>query len=122
MEMHIEKIPFSSTDQTMSLHASKKANYIPWIVALLFGVLWSAAYLLLGQMHGMWPMFNSEFPFSTARLFTSRIAGLRPAFGAIFAFLDGAIAGLVASWIFLLAVKIAAGIGTNHDDDNPNKF
>ena len=95
----------------MSLRASKKANYIPWIVALAFGVLWSAAYLLLGRMHGMWLMFNSEFPFLTARLFTSRIAELSPILGASFAFLDGALVGLAASWIVLLAARITSEIG-----------
>ncbi len=111
METGLERIPLNSTAQTMSLRASKKANYIPWIVALIFGALWSATYLILGRMHGMWPMFNSEFPFSTARLFTSRIAELSPALSAVFAFLDGAVVGSAASWIVLLAARITSEIG-----------
>ena len=111
MEANMERVPFRNAAQTVGRRAGRKTNYIPWIVALTFGVFWSATYLILGRMHGMWPMFNSEFPFSTARLFTSQIAELPTALGALLGFVDGAVAGLAASWIVLFAARITSGIG-----------
>ena len=112
METRMEESSLGSTPRTVSRPASRKANYIPWIAALIFGVLWSLVYLVLGRMHGMWPMFNSEFPFSTVRLFTSQIAELPTVLGALFAFVDGSVVGLAASWIILLAARITSRIGS----------
>ena len=111
MEAKMERFPFRNAAKTVSRRAGRKTNQIPWIVALTFGVFWSATYLLLGRMHGMWPMFNSEFPFSTAHLFISRIAELPTALGALFAFLDGAVAGFAGGWIILLAARINSEVG-----------
>ena len=111
MEANRERFPFRNAAQTVSRRAGRMTNQIPWIVALIFGVFWSATYLCLGRMHSMWPMFNSEFPFSTARLFTSHIDELPTALGALFGFVDGAVAGLAASWIVLFAARITSGIG-----------
>ena len=111
MKTPMEKILPGGSARANGQRVTRKTNYIPWIIAIIFGVLWSAAYVLLGRMHGMWPMFNSEFPFSTAHLFTSRVAELSVGVGALFAFIDGAVAGLAGSWILLLTARITSGIG-----------
>ena len=81
------------------------ANWVMLISAGVFGILWAATYLILGQMHQMWPMFNGEFPFLTARVFASQSARLPVAAAAISTFVDGALVGLVGSWLLLLPVK-----------------
>jgi hypothetical protein len=79
-------------------------------MALLFGAIWTASYMVLGRMHGMWPMFNGELPFAAARLFTSQVDKLPVGLGAFFAFVDGAVAGLAGSWTMLLAITISTGV------------
>lgn len=111
MANHVERLTSNDKSKTIDLPVSKQANYIPWIVALIFGVIWSVTYLVLGRMHGMWPMFNGEFPFMTAHLFTFQSAELSATLGGLFAFIDGAIVGLAGSWIVLLAGRITTDIG-----------
>ncbi len=111
METPMEKILPGGATRANGRRVTRKTNYIPWIIAIIFGVLWSAVYLLFGRMHGMWQMFNDGFPFGTAHLFISRISELTAWLGAIFAFTDGAVVGLAGSWIILLAAKISSEIG-----------
>lgn len=94
-------------DMKSERRGKRTSSRIPWIVAILLGMFWSTTYLFIGQLHGMWPMYNGEFPFLIARLFTSQVAKLSVAAAAISTFTDGALVGLVGSWLLMLPITVS---------------
>jgi len=72
----------------------------PLIAAVSLAILWGLVYLAFGVLHGMWSMFDQEFPFVVARLLGVVHSSMSPLAGAAFAMLDGALAGGLLGWGF----------------------
>ena len=107
MSQHQTKeIQSGNADSGLDHQVRKIANSIPWILAALFGVFWSTTYLFLGVLHGMWPMFDSEFPFLIAHLLGLHIGHLSIPVRALLVFADGGLIGFVLAW---LAVRFFSG-------------
>ena len=73
---------------------------IPLIVAFSLALFWGIVYVAFGIMHGMWGMFDQEFPFVIARLLGVTRHSMSPLVGTAFATLDGALAGGILGWVF----------------------
>lgn len=92
----------TKTERTQSL---KLIRRLPLIVSLIFGMLWGMMYLVFGGLHGMWRMFDKEFP-----LFIASALGLHPnsmsvLAGTLSAVGDGALGGFLLSWAFTFFIK-----------------
>jgi hypothetical protein len=75
---------------------------LPFLIGFLFGLLWALVYVLLGDLHGMWAMYDREFPFLLAKLLGLRVSLMPWRAGILLAFADGGVAGIVITWILSL--------------------
>lgn len=76
----------------------KLFSYLPTLIGLFLGLFWSVVHLVLGDLHGMWPMFDRGFPFLLPRLFQVPVFSLSKWSGTIFAFADAAAIGTLLAW------------------------
>jgi hypothetical protein len=71
--------------------------------AFTAGLLWGAAMLLVGFAHFIWPSYGIAFLDVMASLYPGyEVTPTMDAviLGALYGFLDGAIAGLVFAWLY----------------------
>lgn len=68
------------------------------LIGSIIGLFWAFIYLLLFDLHGMTEMFNSEFTFFTASIFSIEIT--TKVTGVLFSFIDGFIFGIIIVLIF----------------------
>lgn len=80
---------------------SKTRFFILAASTLTCGIAWAAIYLIFAALHGMDKMFNDDFVFLIANVFSVSLKNIEK--GLLFAFFDGATFGLL---IGLLILKI----------------
>ncbi len=76
------------------------------ISGLLLGVLWASIYALFGMLHSMWQMFYENFPFFVADIFGAQNETMSPLSGIFFAFIDGALFGILFGLISSKVLKL----------------
>ena len=74
-------------------------QFSPLKIAFITGLFWVFVYLSLGRLHGMWPMFDKEFPFLVASVFGVHTGTISVLTGAVLAFTDAVIVGFTLSLI-----------------------
>lgn len=89
-------------------NSSEKLRWLlkkmPWILSLATALAWGLLYLMFGKFHGMWKMFDREFPFFIAWILGIHQGTMTPITGTLFALLDGALFGGVFGWLFRYAL------------------
>ncbi len=92
----------------------KNANYakVPWIFSLGAAILWALIFWFLGRLHGMWRMYEGEFPLIIASLLGITKTNLSATQALLLAALDGAGAGWLSGWLFRFFLKhLSSGRG-----------
>jgi F0F1-type ATP synthase assembly protein I len=95
----------------MMVNIKSITRKIPLISGILLGALWGLVYAIFGSLHSMWRMFDEGFQFFVAVIFGIHNETMSPLTGMFFAFIDGALVGLLFGWIsskllkFLMTVK-----------------
>jgi len=80
---------------------SRFVRRIPLLIGVLFGLFWATAFLALGRLHGMWPMFEREFPFFIASLLGLHMVKMPWWVGVTAAFVDGALVGVLSGLVLV---------------------
>ena len=73
---------------------------VPWIFGVITAILWGLLFLFFGRLHGMWDMFEGEYPLFFASLIGIAKTRLSVGQAVLFAALDGAVAGWVLGWLY----------------------
>lgn len=73
---------------------------VPWIFSMITAILWGMLFLFLGKLHGMWDMFEGEYPLFFASLIGIAKTKLSTVQAVLFAVLDAAVAGWLLGWLF----------------------
>ena len=99
------KIYQTTNEDPERVGRGKTLRYLPLVVALGFGAFWAVLYLFLGRIHGMWAMFDKEFPFLITAVLGIHEAEMSPGVGALLAFVDSVVAVFLILWTlrFLVA-------------------
>jgi hypothetical protein len=79
---------------------------IPSFSGLFMGILWGLVYAIFGSLHNMWRMFDEGFPFFVAVNFGVHNENMSPFEGVFFAFIDGALVGVLFGWISARILKL----------------
>lgn len=66
---------------------------------LFIGILRGIVFAVFGSIHSMWRMFDEDFPFFVAVILAVHNETMSPMRGILFAFIDGALVGLLSGWV-----------------------
>lgn len=78
----------------------KRFKNLPWYFSLIISVGWGLLFIIFGNLHGMWEMFENTYPSFSIRLFSLALGELSPLESLLLIMLDGAIAGWLLGWLF----------------------
>lgn len=82
----------------------KKYTKVPWILSRVTAIFWGLLFWFLGRLHGMWTMYEGQFPLAMASVVGMAKTKLSVMQALLLAALDGAVAGWLLGWLlrFLL--------------------